>query len=218
MKNLEVACDRPLEVIDAFLHHIWKTMDVKKVVLARNKDKSRVPTINDPSVSVIGCEEVKPLTCQKSSFTKIVPIDSAIKRQIKGNVITCPTINDPCVAVNGCEEAKPFTCQKSSYTKIVPIDSTMRPLILVLTGGGPVDVSFAKGDPKIASILWAGYPGKGGGKSLAQVIFGDYNTDYPNPTSDPIGVDEGVELLPVKRNEEDETREEVDEVGQGQPS
>ncbi|KAH9618896.1 hypothetical protein KSS87_010293, partial [Heliosperma pusillum] len=50
-----------------------------------------------------------------------------------------------------------------------------RPLILVLTGGGPLDVSFAKGDPRIASILWVGYPGEAGGKALAQVIFGDYN-------------------------------------------
>lgn len=50
-----------------------------------------------------------------------------------------------------------------------------RPLILVLTGGGPLDVSFAKGDPRIAGILWVGYPGEAGGKALAQVMFGDYN-------------------------------------------
>ena len=39
----------------------------------------------------------------------------------------------------------------------------------------PLDVSFAKGDPRIASILWVGYPGEGGGKALAKVVFGDYN-------------------------------------------
>lgn len=50
-----------------------------------------------------------------------------------------------------------------------------RPLILVLTGGGPLDVSFAKGDPRIASILWVGYPGEAGGEALAQTVFGDYN-------------------------------------------
>ncbi|KAL6953481.1 putative beta-D-xylosidase 6 [Sarracenia purpurea var. burkii] len=53
-----------------------------------------------------------------------------------------------------------------------------KPLILVLTGGGPIDVSFAKGDPRIASILWIGYPGEGGGKALAEVIFGDYNPGW----------------------------------------
>lgn len=50
-----------------------------------------------------------------------------------------------------------------------------KPLVLVLTGGGPLDVSFAEGDSKIASILWIGYPGETGGKAVAEVIFGDYN-------------------------------------------
>ncbi|OMP01678.1 hypothetical protein COLO4_11676 [Corchorus olitorius] len=53
--------------------------------------------------------------------------------------------------------------------------ASKRPIILVLTGGGPLDVSFAEQDPNIASILWIGYPGEAGGKALAQVIFGDFN-------------------------------------------
>lgn len=53
-----------------------------------------------------------------------------------------------------------------------------KPVILVLTGGGPLDVSFAKKDPRIASILWIGYPGEAGGKALAEVIFGDYNPGW----------------------------------------
>ncbi|XP_023518814.1 probable beta-D-xylosidase 6 [Cucurbita pepo subsp. pepo] len=50
-----------------------------------------------------------------------------------------------------------------------------KPIILVLTGGGPLDISFAKKDSRIASILWIGYPGESGGKALAEVIFGDIN-------------------------------------------
>lgn len=50
-----------------------------------------------------------------------------------------------------------------------------KPLILVLTGGGPVDVSFAQGDSQIGSIFWIGYPGEAGGTALAEIIFGDYN-------------------------------------------
>ncbi|CAN1183457.1 Probable beta-D-xylosidase 6 [Linum perenne] len=50
-----------------------------------------------------------------------------------------------------------------------------KPIILVLTGGGPVDVSFVKADPRISSILWVGYPGEAGPKALAEVIFGEYN-------------------------------------------
>ncbi|XP_022977987.1 probable beta-D-xylosidase 6 isoform X1 [Cucurbita maxima] len=50
-----------------------------------------------------------------------------------------------------------------------------KPIILVLVGGGPLDISFAKKDSRVASILWIGYPGEAGGKALAEVIFGDYN-------------------------------------------
>ncbi|XP_073120866.1 probable beta-D-xylosidase 6 [Henckelia pumila] len=50
-----------------------------------------------------------------------------------------------------------------------------RPLILVLTGGGPLDISFAVGDPRIGSILWIGYPGETGGAALSEIIFGHYN-------------------------------------------
>ncbi|KAJ8771606.1 hypothetical protein K2173_026783 [Erythroxylum novogranatense] len=50
-----------------------------------------------------------------------------------------------------------------------------KPVVLVLLCGGPVDVSFAKDDPKIGSILWAGYPGEAGGLALAEIIFGDHN-------------------------------------------
>ncbi|CAA6657838.1 unnamed protein product [Spirodela intermedia] len=49
------------------------------------------------------------------------------------------------------------------------------PIVLVLMGGGPLDVSFAKEDPRIASILWIGYPGEAGGRALAEVIFGEFN-------------------------------------------
>ncbi|XP_072987195.1 probable beta-D-xylosidase 6 [Typha latifolia] len=50
-----------------------------------------------------------------------------------------------------------------------------KPLVLVLMGGGPIDVSFAKQNPWIASILWIGYPGEVGGRVVAEVIFGDFN-------------------------------------------
>lgn len=50
-----------------------------------------------------------------------------------------------------------------------------RPVVLVILSGGPVDISFAKVDPHIGSIIWAGYPGEAGGVALAQVIFGDHN-------------------------------------------
>jgi hypothetical protein len=52
---------------------------------------------------------------------------------------------------------------------------TKKPIVLVITGGGPVDVSFAKHDQRIASILWIGYPGEVGGQVLPEILFGEYN-------------------------------------------
>lgn len=36
-------------------------------------------------------------------------------------------------------------------------------VILVLMGGGPIDISFARDDPRIATIFWISYPGEVGG-------------------------------------------------------
>ncbi|XP_030543182.1 probable beta-D-xylosidase 2 [Rhodamnia argentea] len=49
------------------------------------------------------------------------------------------------------------------------------PTVLVLMSGGPVDISFAKNDPRVAAILWAGYPGQAGGAAIADILFGSTN-------------------------------------------
>ncbi|KAL8058449.1 hypothetical protein ABFX02_03G019000 [Erythranthe guttata] len=53
--------------------------------------------------------------------------------------------------------------------------ASKKPVVLVLICGGPVDVSFAKDDPKIGSILWVGYPGEAGGIALADILYGQHN-------------------------------------------
>lgn len=49
------------------------------------------------------------------------------------------------------------------------------PTILILMSGGPIDVTFAKNDPRVAGILWAGYPGQAGGAAIADILFGNAN-------------------------------------------
>ncbi|KAK4254305.1 hypothetical protein QN277_009707 [Acacia crassicarpa] len=49
------------------------------------------------------------------------------------------------------------------------------PVILCIMSGGGMDVSFAKSNDKISSILWVGYPGEAGGAAIADVIFGYHN-------------------------------------------
>ncbi|WRX09046.1 Glycoside hydrolase family 3 C-terminal domain - like 1 [Theobroma cacao] len=53
--------------------------------------------------------------------------------------------------------------------------------ILVLMSGGPIDVSFAKNDPRIGAILWAGYPGQAGGAAIADVLYGTTNPEGKLP-------------------------------------
>lgn len=54
------------------------------------------------------------------------------------------------------------------------------PTILVLMSGGPVDIDFAKADPRISAIIWAGYPGQEGGTAIADVLFGMTNPGKTN--------------------------------------
>ncbi|KAJ4839426.1 hypothetical protein Tsubulata_035359 [Turnera subulata] len=54
-------------------------------------------------------------------------------------------------------------------------DAAKGPVVLVLFSAGGLDISFAKNNPKIGAILWAGYPGEKGGPAIADVIFGKYN-------------------------------------------
>lgn len=49
------------------------------------------------------------------------------------------------------------------------------PVILVIMSGGGFDVTFAKNNSKITSILWVGYPGEAGGGAIADVVFGKFN-------------------------------------------
>lgn len=62
-------------------------------------------------------------------------------------------------------------------------EAAKKPVVLVLLCGGPVDISLARDDDEVGSILWAGYPGEAGGLALAEVIFGDHNpgTQYLFP-------------------------------------
>ncbi|XP_021751056.1 beta-xylosidase/alpha-L-arabinofuranosidase 2-like [Chenopodium quinoa] len=67
------------------------------------------------------------------------------------------------------------------------------PVILVIMSGGGMDVTFAKNDDKIKSILWVGYPGEAGGAAIADIIFGAYNpcgrlplTWYPQSYTDKV--------------------------------
>ncbi|KAJ8426315.1 hypothetical protein Cgig2_011986 [Carnegiea gigantea] len=67
------------------------------------------------------------------------------------------------------------------------------PVVLVIMSGGGVDLTFAKNNDKISSILWVGYPGEAGGAAMANIIFGACNpsgrlpmTWYPQSYADKV--------------------------------
>ncbi|THU57496.1 hypothetical protein C4D60_Mb03t04150 [Musa balbisiana] len=68
--------------------------------------------------------------------------------------------------------------QQTLISKVA--EAAKKPIILVLLSGGPLDITFAKNDPRIGAILWAGYPGEAGGSAISSIIFGDHN---PGETS-----------------------------------
>jgi beta-D-xylosidase 4 len=49
------------------------------------------------------------------------------------------------------------------------------PVVLVIMSAGPVDISVAKEDSRIQSIMWVGYPVEAGGQAIANIIFGYHN-------------------------------------------
>jgi len=48
-------------------------------------------------------------------------------------------------------------------------------LILVLWGGGGIDVSYFKTSSKTNAILWHGYPSQSGGQAMLEAIFGVFS-------------------------------------------
>lgn len=71
------------------------------------------------------------------------------------------------------------------------------PVVVVLISGGSLDISFARDDPRVSAIVWAGYPGQSGGQAIADVLFGAVNpggrlpmTWYPQEFADRVPMTE----------------------------
>lgn len=61
------------------------------------------------------------------------------------------------------------------------LKTTGKPVVLVLTGGSPIELNWAA--KNVSAILMAWYPGEAGGEALADVLFGDYNPAGRLPVS-----------------------------------
>jgi beta-glucosidase len=68
------------------------------------------------------------------------------------------------------------------------LSALKKPIVLVVTGGSPIDLTWAK--QHCAAIIWAGYPGEQGGNAIADVLFGDYNPAGRLPITFPKSYDD----------------------------
>ena len=48
------------------------------------------------------------------------------------------------------------------------------PVIVVVMGGGPLDITVPRDLEAVDAIVWCGYPGQSGGQAIADIIFGAY--------------------------------------------
>ncbi|EEF48475.1 Periplasmic beta-glucosidase precursor, putative [Ricinus communis] len=113
-----------------------------------------------------GCDTVK---CSSASIDKAVDIAKGVDRVVMIMGLDQTQEREELDRLDLVLPGK----QQELITNVAK--SAKNPIVLVLLSGGPVDISFAKYDENIGSILWAGYPGEAGGIALAEIIFGDHN-------------------------------------------
>ena len=80
---------------------------------------------------------------------------------------------------------------------IEAVSNAVDKVILVVMGGGPVDVAQWRDSDKVQAIMWCGYPGQDGGTALADAIFGATNpggkltqTWYPEEYTSQVALDD----------------------------
>jgi len=65
-----------------------------------------------------------------------------------------------------------FGVQEDLIKAVVGAVGGTKPIVLVVIGGGQIDVSWEKNEKGVSGIIWAGYPNQEGGTAIADVIFG----------------------------------------------
>ncbi|KAF5195738.1 Beta-d-xylosidase [Thalictrum thalictroides] len=120
-----------------------------------------VPTLYSPGCANVACgtaqvDDAKKIAAQADATILIVGIDLSIEAESRDRVdLLLP--GQQTLLINEVAEA------------------SKGPVILVIMSGGGFDITFAKSNTKITSILWVGYPGEAGGAAIADVIFGYFN-------------------------------------------
>ncbi|OEL18293.1 putative beta-D-xylosidase 2 [Dichanthelium oligosanthes] len=120
------------------------------------------------AVHQAGCTDV---ACAGSSQPIAAAVDAA--RRADATVVVAGL--DQKVEAEGLDRSSLLLPGRQAELISAVAKASKGPVILVLMSGGPIDIAFAQNDPRIAAIIWAGYPGQAGGQAIADVIFGQHN-------------------------------------------
>ncbi|KAJ9552176.1 hypothetical protein OSB04_016221 [Centaurea solstitialis] len=121
-----------------------------------------VKTVYEP-----GCDNV---LCSSSD-----KFDKAKKAAADADAVVLVVGTDLSVEAEGLDRTEIDLPGKQNLLVSEVADAARGPVILVIMSGGGIDVTSAKCNPKITSIMWVGLPGQEGGAAMADVIFGRYN-------------------------------------------
>ncbi|OVA17039.1 Glycoside hydrolase [Macleaya cordata] len=138
-----------------------------------------VPTLYSPGCSNVACstaqlDGAKKIAAQADATVLIMGTDQSIETESRDRLDLHLPGQQPLLVTEVAKVSK-------------------GPVILVIMSGGSMDITFAKGNDTIKSILWVGFPGEAGGAAIADVIFGFYNpsgrlpmTWYPQEFADKV--------------------------------
>ncbi|KAJ4964548.1 hypothetical protein NE237_016397 [Protea cynaroides] len=120
-----------------------------------------VPTLYQPGCPNVACttaqlDDAKTIASQADATVLVVGADQSIESEGRDRV-----------------DVRLPGQQALLVTEVAKV--AKGPVILVIMSGGAMDISFAKDDNNVSSILWVGYPGEAGGAAMADLIFGYYN-------------------------------------------
>ena len=89
---------------------------------------------------------------------------------------------------NGDKIDLKFPKNQVNYLKNIRESAKNKPLILVIFGGSPIELSEV--EPLADAILYVWYPGEQGGNAIADIIFGDVNPSGRLPVTFPKSVNQ----------------------------
>lgn len=98
-----------------------------------------------------------------------------------------------------CVDRESLSLPKSQPALLQSLKNTGVPVVLVVTGGSPVDLSWAH--EHLDAIVFVWYPGQAGGEAVADALFGDYNPAGRLPVAFPKSIDQLPDFEDYSMNE-----------------